>query len=333
MTRVLITGGSGFIGHHLGKYLRDKGFWVRGVDYQPMPFGQGVPDECFDEFWHTCDCRSLSNVIEAIDGVDHVYALAADMGGMGFISTNHWQILSNNALINMNTARAVAASERIERLFYTSSACVYPTQLQKTTEARNLKESDAWQGSPEDAYGVEKLMAEQTGKAVRIARFHNIYGPEGTYAGGREKLPAAACRKVAEAAMLGDWRKDLLTGGLKVEVWGDGEQTRSFCYIDDCLEMIYRLMLCDKPDARMPLNIGSDELVSVNQVYDLVASIAGVKIEKKHDLTKPQGVRGRNADLTLMRSLLGYVPQYSFREGIGETYPWVKAQLQQNSAS
>jgi nucleoside-diphosphate-sugar epimerase len=337
VNKVLVTGASGFIAHHLGKYLREQGFWVRGVDYQPMPFGEGVPDECYDEFWYTCDLRSLSNAIEAVGGMDHVYTLAADMGGMGFISTNHWQILSNNASINMNIARAVASASYVTRLFYTSSACVYPVRLQKDAVARNLKESDAWLGSPEDAYGVEKLMAEQlylrmseqTGIKVRIARFHNIYGPEGTWRGGREKLPAAACRKIAEQDL------ESVAPPQPVEVWGDGKQTRSFCYIDDCVEMIFRLMFCPCPIPG-PVNIGTDELVSVNDVYDIVAAVAGIQIEKVHDLDKPQGVRGRNADLTLMRRLLDYEPQYTFAEGIAKTYPWVRRRvkwLQQNSDS
>lgn len=322
-TRVLVTGAAGFIGHHLCRYLRRKDYWVRGVDYVPLARGWGDIDECYDEYWPTCDLRSFANAAEAIRGMTHVYALAADMGGMGFISANHWRIISNNARISLNTAQAVSTSVTIEGLFYTSSACIYPVQLQTNKEARMLREDDAWQGSPEDSYGVEKLMAEQlylrmskdAGIPVRIARFHNIYGPEGTWTGGREKLPAAACRKVAGIE---------LSGNPEIEVWGDGEATRSFCYIDDCLEMIYRLMTGDYDQ---PMNIGTDHLVSVNEVFDVVAEIAGVKTVKIHDLSKPQGVRGRNADLTLMRKVLSYEPQTSLEEGLRRTYEWIYTQM------
>jgi len=317
MTRVLVTGATGFIGHHLCRYLKERGYWVRGVDYKPLEWM--AHQSCYDEYWPTRDLRSLANAIEAVKGIDWVFALAADMGGIGFITTNHWQIISNNALINMNTARAVANSSSVSRLCFTSSACAYPVQIQQDSHSLPLKEEDAWQGRPEDAYGAEKLlseelylkMAEQTKVHICIARFHNIYGERGAYEGGREKLPAAACRKVAECA---------ISGRDTVSIWGDGEQRRSFCYVDDCVEMLRRLMLSDYSN---PMNIGTDHSVSVNEVYDMVARIANVPIVKDHDLSKQQGVRGRNADLALMKKVLGYEPQVSLEEGLEKTYNWV----------
>jgi len=268
--RVLVTGAAGFIGYNLCNALKKDGFWVRGVDWKEPEFGEPATDE---HYWD-CDLRYWYNAKSSVFGdVDHVYALAADMGGMGFISTNHYNIIRNNSLINLNTANA-AKQNGVKKLFYSSSACVYPVQLQSSTDSDALKEDDAWMGSPEDGYGVEKLFSEQvylrlareSGVQTRIARFHNIYGPYGTFRGGREKLPAAACRKVAEA-------KD----GDTVEVWGDGLATRSFCYIDDCVKMIRALMDSDYDE---PMNIGSDRSISVNGVYDIVARHAGTNVVK-----------------------------------------------------
>ncbi len=337
---VLVTGGAGFIGGHLCKYLKGKGCHVYGIDIKTLEYGD--PGEHFDKF-ELLDCRHEYELLRLCvsQKFEHVYALAADMGGMGWISANHWRILGNNARINIATAMATAATG-VKRLFFSSSACIYPTSLQETTEARNLKESDAWKGSPEDGYGVEKLMAEQvylrmaedTGCQVRIARFHNIFGPEGSWNDGREKLPAAACRKLAEGTLSiekshgGSPRQSVVGNpfpwAYEVGVWGDGEATRSFCYIDDCVEMIHRLMMSNY---ERPMNIGTDRLVSVNELYDTVAEIAGVDIIKKHDLTKPEGVRGRNADLGLMRRILKYEPQVSLEEGLRLTYEWVKGQV------
>jgi len=317
MKRALVTGGAGFIGSHLCKYLKERGYWVRAVDWKEPHFGPVAGDEAR---WD-CDLRDWQNALDAVTGVEEVYALAADMGGMGFITTHHGEILRHNAMINLNTTYA-AQLVGVERVLYTSSGCVYPERLQMRVDNAGLVESDAWDGAPDTAYGVEKLfseevyrrLAEEAGIATRIARFHNIFGPQGSWNDGREKLPAAACRKVAEAALRGD--------GV-VEIWGDGLATRSFCYIDDCLEMIYRLMHSDYP---LPMNIGTDRSVSVDKVFDLVAKVAGITITKKH-IPGPQGVRGRNADLTLMHRTLYYVPQVSLEEGLARTYAWIAPQV------
>jgi len=316
MARVCVTGAAGFIGHHLVRYLKKCGHWVRGVDYRLPEYKTPA-----DEVDWTCDLRDFRSALEALNRVRHVYALAADMGGMGYISSYHDTILQNNLRINLNTAYVVKALN-IEPVLYTSSACVYPERLQENTEARNLTESDAWDGKPDTAYGIEKLtseeiyrrMGEEAGIAVRIARFHNIYGPEGDWYTGREKAPAAICRKVAEA------KRD---GRREIEIWGDGEQTRSFCYISDCLEMLYRLAQ-SKYDK--PLNIGTDRAVSIDELAHIVMDAANWQAEIVH-VPGPQGVRGRNADLTAMRKVLDYEPQVTLEDGIAETYAWIEEQV------
>ena len=315
-TKVVVTGAGGFIGHHLVTYLRERGYRVRGVD---LKFPEFSPVDA-DEF-ELLDLRRWDNCLQATRGADEVYALAADMGGMGFISCHHAEILHNNALINWHTLEA-ARINGIQRYFYTSSACVYPEYRQLDINVVPLKESDAYPAQPQDAYGWEKLVTERLclhyrddyGMETRIVRFHNIFGPFGTWEGGREKAPAAMCRKIATAK---------LTGNHEIEIWGDGEQTRSFCYIDDCTEGIFRLM---RSDYREPLNLGQDRMININQLADMVADIAGIRIAKKH-VTGPEGVRGRNSDNTLLRQVLSWEPQVSLEEGLARTYAWIEQQV------
>ena len=313
---MLVTGAGGFIGHHLVTYLKQRGCWVRGVD---LKYPEYAPTDA-DDFMIR-DLRRWEGCLDATKDVDEVYALAADMGGMGFISAHHALILHNNALINIHTLEA-AHQNNVKRLLYTSSACVYPEFKQTETNVVPLKEEDAYPAQPQDAYGWEKLITERLcfhyaqdyGMETRIVRFHNIFGPLGTWEGGREKAPAAMCRKVAVAK---------LTGNHEIEIWGDGEQTRSFCHIDDCLEGLHRLM---RSDFREPLNLGQDRMVTINQLADIVAGAAGIKITKKH-IDGPMGVRGRNSDNTLLKKVLGWEPQISLEQGLAETYKWIEGQV------
>ena len=314
--RVLVTGAGGFIGHHLVSFLKERGYWVRGVDIKQPEYAATDADDFL-----LLDLRRWESCLQATAGVDEVYALAADMGGMGFISNHHAEILHNNILISTHTLEA-ARDNGVSRYLYTSSACIYPEYRQTTTDVTPLKEADAYPAEPQDAYGWEKLITERLcmhyrqdyGIETRTVRFHNIFGPLGTWEGGREKAPAAMCRKVAMAK---------LTGDPTVEIWGDGLQTRSFCYIDDCVEGIYRLMRSDYAE---PLNLGQDRLISINELADMVADIAGVSIVRKH-VSGPQGVRGRNSDNTRLREVLGWEPRISLEEGMGRTYGWIEDQV------
>lgn len=315
MDRVVVTGAGGFIGSHLVTRLKQLGHWVRGVDIKLPEFEPSPADE-----FEVLDLRRWDQSLQALRGVDEVYALAADMGGMGYISSNHATILRNNALINLHTLDA-ARVHGIGRLLYTSSACVYPDHLQTETDIDGLREEDAYPANPQDAYGWEKLMSERAclyfyqefGLETRIVRFHNIYGPNGTFEGGREKAPAALCRKVATTADDG-----------RVEVWGDGEQTRSFCYIDDCVEGILRLM---RSDHREPLNLGTEEMVSINELARQVIEVSGKRGLEVVHVEGPQGVRGRNSDNSRLREVLGWEPTTTLADGIGPTYRWIEKQV------
>lgn len=313
---VLVTGAGGFIGHRLVTHLKALGHRVRGVDVKLPEFDETKADEFL-----LLDLRRDGAARSAVQDVAEVYALAADMGGMGYLSTNHARVFMNNARMDLNTLEA-AAEAGADRLLFTSSACIYPEYRQDDPNVVPLREEDAYPAQPDGAYGWEKLVIERLcahvtddlGLETRVARLHNIYGPEGTWTGGREKAPAAVCRKVATAR---------LTGDPDVEIWGDGRQTRSFCFVDDCVEGLERLM---RSEHREPLNLGQDRLVTIDELVDLVAEIAGITVVKRH-VPGPQGVRGRNSDNTRLSSVLGWEPETSLEAGLEVTYRWIEERV------
>ena len=315
MTQVLVTGAGGFIGHQLTTALVRRGYVVRGVDLKRPEYEETRAAE-----FELLDLRRFDACLIATRGVEEVYALAANMGGIGFINSHKAEISRDNVLIDAHLLEA-ARVNGVKRLLYTSSACVYPGYRQDTPDVAPLREEDAYPADPEDGYGWEKLYAERLcrhyaedfGLETRVVRFHNIFGPLGTYEGGREKSPAAICRKLALA-------KD----GDVIEVWGDGKQTRSYCYIDDCVEGIYRVM---ESDFRGPLNLGQDRLITIDELVDMVAKTAGKRIVKRYDLSKPQGVRGRNSDNSRLREVLKWEPVVSLEEGLERTYHWIRGEL------
>ena len=316
--RVLVTGAGGFIGHHLVSFLRAQGYWVRGVDLKPPEFSASDAQE-----FELVDLRDWQNCMRATSAIDEVYALAADTGGIAFIDSNQAKVLRNNSLIDLQCIEA-ARQNGVTRYLYASSAAVYPAYRQAETNCIALKEDDAYPAAPQDASGWEKLLSERLcvhyrlehGLETRIVRLHNIYGPFASWLDGREGAPAALCRKIAAAQ---------LEGLHEIDIWGDGEQTRSFCYIDDCIAGMHKLM---RSDWHEPLNLGQDRSVSINQLVSMIASIAGRDVNKTHILG-PQGVRGRNSDNTRIKEVLRWEPRISLEEGLRRTYLWIEKQVRE----
>lgn len=322
MTRVLVNGAGGFIGGHLVRLLKSEGFWVRAVDIKRHEFAEPPADEFI-----VGDLRDPDLVRCAVDGIDEVYQLAADMGGAGYIFTGEHDaaVMHNSAVINLNTLE-MGRRAGVRKFFYSSSACIYPKYNQMDPNNPECSEGSAYPAAPDSEYGWEKLFSERLylsymrnyGVEVRVARFHNIFGPEGTWRGGKEKAPAAMCRKIAEAEYGGE-----------IEVWGDGEQTRSFLFIDECLEGVRRLM---NSGFTGPVNIGSDEMVTINQLAYMIMQIAGKDLSIRH-IPGPLGVRGRNSDNRLIHKALGWKPSRPLVEGLERTYAWIAAQVEQSAAA
>jgi GDP-D-mannose 3',5'-epimerase len=322
MKRIVVAGAGGFIGGHLVKELVGKGQHVRAVDIKPLNEWYQISDKAENL---VLDLRLRENCFQAVNGFNEVFNLAADMGGMGFIENNKAACMIS---VLINTHLLLAAKEcGLDRFFYASSACVYNGDKQTDPKNPGLKESDAYPALAEDGYGWEKLFSERMcrhfredfGLTTRVARFHNVYGPFGTFDGGREKAPAAISRKVIEAG---------ITGKKEIIIWGDGLQTRSFMYIDDCIKGIQDIMYSDIEE---PLNLGSSEMVSINELVDMVEDIAGYKLERKYDLNAPKGVRGRNSENTLIKKYLGWEPSIPLRKGLKKTYSWINEQVVDDS--
>jgi len=314
-TNILVTGAGGFIGHHMVKYLKKKGYFVRGCDIKHPSFEPTSADEFF-----ILDLREKNNAIIAVKGMDYIYHFAANLGGIGFLDTARVEVQRDNVLMTIYVLEAMR-KEKVQRLFFPSSACVYPKYKQNKKELVVLKESDVYPADPENEYGWEKLFSERLcmnysldyGIEVRIARFQNIFGPLDVWEGGREKSIAALCKKIAMAKDNGS-----------IEIWGTGEQKRSYCYIDDCVEGVHRLMMSDVSE---PLNIGALQSFSINDIADMLISISGKHVQKKFDLSKPQGVLQRSSDNTRIKQLLHWEPSYPMNEALKDTYDWVHDQV------